>query len=476
MNIGAVQRQSIILFIWQIAYTFIGFLSTIYFARTVGASVLGGYFLFVAYFTVISLVTDGGFGGAAVKRISEGKEQNEYFSAFVVLRSLFVILVIVILLISRRYFVDFNDAGTFMWFLLALAVSVMFGAISGAMQGCGKVGVQATGNFVNNISRIIVQVIAVFFGFGTAGLAGGFVFGMLVGTLLQLHFFGLSFVSFEWKHIKNLATFSAWIFLISSGVIVFSTSDTIMIGYYLNNSDVGVYRIALQLSAMAGFTAIALRSTLWPRVSRWSKIGETGLIEESISRAFTYSIILAVPMFAGGILLGDKILYFFYGEEFAGGYISMIVLLIVQIVTIIYYLFSAYLTALDNLKDLSKVTMIAVAINIALNAALIPLVGIAGAAIATLLTMGLNAILASRLLSKILTIRIEYGCLMNILKASIMMSLFIGMYRLMIPISNVWQVIIPIILGGGIYAVLVLKYDGKIYEEIKSVITGIRSK
>ena len=56
-----------------------------YFAHTVGAGVLGGYFLFMAYFGIINLVSDGGFGGAAIKRISEGEEQDAYFSAFFVL-------------------------------------------------------------------------------------------------------------------------------------------------------------------------------------------------------------------------------------------------------------------------------------------------------------------------------------------------------------------------------------------------------
>ena len=91
MSTDAIQRQSIISLIWQIALTFIGFLSTIYFARTVGASVLGGYFLFLAYLSIIGLIANGGFGEAAIKRISEGEEQDAYFSAFIVLRSVLIV-------------------------------------------------------------------------------------------------------------------------------------------------------------------------------------------------------------------------------------------------------------------------------------------------------------------------------------------------------------------------------------------------
>ena len=469
MSIDAIKRQSIVSLIWQIALTFIGFLSTIYFAHAVGASVLGGYFLFLAYLSIINLVADGGFGGAAIKRISEGEEQDAYFSAFIVLRSVFVTLVVVVLIAFRSYFVDLNDAGTFIWLILALIVGILGGVIQSGINGCGKMGISATAGFINSFSRIIVQVIAVFLGYGVAGLTGGFVVGIVVSSIVQLRFFDLHFVRFGWRHIKSLATFSVWVFLISSGAIVFSTADTVLIGYYLSNTDVGVYRIILQFTLLASFTTVALGSTLYPKISRWGKTGETGLIEESLSRAFTYSLVLAIPMFAGGVLLGDKLLYYFYGSEFGQGYMTMVILFIVQIVNIFYFFLSSYLSALDHLKDLFKITVVAVVANIVLNAALIPVIGIAGAAIATLVTMGLNAVLALWVLSKMLTIRLEAGSLLNILKASVVMSLFVGVYRMLIPLSNVWLALVPVVLGGIIYGVLVLKFDRKIYEELKGI-------
>jgi len=469
MSIDAIQRQSIVSLIWQIALTFIGFLSTIYFAHAVGASVLGGYFLFLAYLSIIDLIANGGFGEAAIKRISEGEEQDAYFSAFVVLRSVFVTLVVVALIAFRSYFVDLNEAGTFIWLILALIVGLFWWAVSSGIQGCGKIGIGATAVFINNISRIIVQVIAVFFGYGVAGLTGGFVVGMFVGSIVQLRFFDLRFVRFRWMHIKSLSTFSLWVFLISSGGIVFSNADTVMIGYYLGNADVGVYRIVLQFTFMATFTTVALRSTLYPRVSRWGKTDDTGLMEKSLSSAITYSLVLAIPVFVGGFLLGDKLLYYFYGAEYGEGYITMVVLFIVQIVNIFSSLFTAYLTAMDYLKNLFRITVVSVAANIVLNALLIPLIGILGAAVATLVTMGLNAVLAMWVLSKILMIRVEIDSLLNILKASVVMGLFVGGYRLFVPLSNVWLALVPVVLGGAIYMVLMLRFDKKIYDELKGI-------
>ncbi len=468
MSIEPIQRQSIVSLIWQIAFTFIGFLSTMYFAHAVGAEVLGAYFLFVAYFSIIGLMTDGGFGGAAIKRISEGEEQDAYFSAFVVLRSVFVTVVLTALIAFRGLFVDLNSAGTFIWLLVALVVSLLHGAVLSGNAGCGKMGIDATAVFINNVSRILVQIVAVFLGYGVAGLAGGFVLGMLVGSIVQLRFFDLRFVRFGWRHLKSLSSFSFWSFLVSGGGLVFVYSDSVMIGYFLNNADVGVYRVIFQFTALAAFTATALRGTLRPRVSRWDKIGETGLIEESLSRAFTYSLILVLPLFVGGALLGDRLLYFFYGADFVS-YTTLMILFTVQIVNIFQYFFTTYLSAMDQLKDLFKITVVAVVANIALNAALIPVMGISGAAVATLVTMSLNAVLARRVLARKITLRVERSSLVNIFKASVVMGTVVGVYRLIVPLSSVWLSLVPVVVGAGVYGVLVLKFDKKIYEELKGI-------
>ena len=471
LSIGEVQRQSIASFISQITFTFIGFLSTMYFAHAVGASTLGAYFLFTAYFGIINMITDGGFGGAAIKRISEGEEQDAYFTAFFILRSLFMVVSIVALIAFSQYFVDFDSAGIFNWFLLALIVSLLYGTVSSGIAGCGNMGIYAAGNFINNISRILIQVAAIFVGFDVLGLVGGFVAGMLIATIIEFRFFDLHFVRFGWRHIKSLSIFSFWLFLTSGGILLYSYADTVMIGYYLTNIDVGVYRVVFQFTTVSLIVTTAIRATLWPKVSRWGKISEVGLIEESLSRAISYSLILPVPVFIGGTLLGDKLLYFFYGAEFTRGYLTLVTLLFVQIVTVFQIFIFMNLSALDHQKESFKVTAVGAIANIVLNLLLIPLVGIIGAAIATLVTMASTAVLGRIVLSRIINIRVEYVSILNILKASAVMALLVGGYRLFIPLSNLWLTITPIAIGGIVYGVLLLKLDRAICDELKTIVT-----
>lgn len=470
MGIEPVQRQSIITFTIQIAYTLLGFISTMYFAHAVGASVLGSYFLLLAYFGLSGIVSEVGFGGAAIKRISEGEEQDAYFSAFFVLRLLFSTLVIIGLIAFRSYFVDIDNAGLFVWLLLALIMSIFHTTLHYGVAGCGKIGIFSTCTFINNASRIIIQVVTVYLGFEAVGLAGGFVAGMFISFVIELRFLDLHLVPFGWKHIKSLSLFSFWLFLTTSGVAVYSYADTTLIGYFLSTSDVGIYRVAFQLTLVATLATTALESTLFPKVSRWFKINDYEKAEKSLSRAVNYSLLLAIPVFTGGFLLGDKMLYFFYGADFLQGYSALLLLLGVQIANVFQYLFLMFLSASDHQKEAFKITAVAVSLNIILDIALIPLLGITGAAIATLATLTLNALLASRELSKILKIRIEHSSISNIIKASAAMGILVGTYRLIVPLSNVWVTLIPVIFGGVIYGILMMKMDGKICGELRSIV------
>lgn len=470
LNVDAVQRQSIISLFWQLAITAVGFGSTMYFAHAVGAEVLGAYFLLMAYFSIFNLVSDGGFGGAAIKRISEGDERDEYFSAFLALRSVFLITVLMFLILFGGSFMDLKTSGLFIWLLLLMVISLFQGSVATGVVGNGKMGIASTCNAITIISTVIFQILGIFLGLGAAGLAGGMVAGLLLGTMIEFRFFDLHLVRFNWKHIKSLFVFAFWLFLSSGGALVFLQADTVLIGYFMENSDVGIYKVVSQFTMAATFTTYALRTTLWPKVSSWGKKGEMGLVVESLARAFSYSLILAIPVFTGGVLLGDRLLYFFYGENFASGYMALVILLAVQVVNVFQFFFTMYLDALNHPKESFKVTAAAAVVNIVLDIILIPKFGIAGACVATLISMIINAALARNALSKIITINVERTCLLNITKASAAMALFVIVYRLFVPLSSVWLTLFPVAIGGGIFCILILKLDKKIYDDMKTIV------
>ena len=473
MKVSSIQRQSIITLGSTIGLTIIGFFSTIYFAHALGPAPIGAYFLFLAYVGIFNLVGDGGFGGAAVKRISEGKEPNEYFSAFVLIRIALLAVSVTVLLWAEPYLKDVTSSGVFFWLLLALIVSVFSGISGVGVYGAGKVGVFQISGFIDVLVRTLFQIIAVFLGYEVAGLTGGFVGGLIAGGLMNFRYLDFKLVRFGFSHLKNLTGFSFWIFLTASGSLVFSYADTILIGFFMSNADVGIYRTAFQLTSVATFATLAFHTVLYPKISNWGIQRQIAEIENSLARAWTYSLFLAIPTCIGGWILGDKLLYYLYGASFVEGAPALSFLLLVQVVNVFMYLGTMSLTALNRPKDAFWVTVIAAVANILLDIVLIPFMGITGAAVATLIAMTLNAIGALILLSRTISVKFEYTPIKNILYAASLMGVLLVCINFLLPLSNIIIVIAVVILGAAIYTIVLFKLDREMHDEIKDLIVNL---
>lgn len=469
MNVSQIQRQSLIVFGSTIATTFVGFLATIYFAHVLGPAPLGVYFLFVAYFGIFNLVGDGGFGGAAVKRISEGKDQDEYFSAFVVIRIILLALSVTALLVAEPFLKDVTSSGIFFWLLLAMIVSVFPSCASSGVYGSGKVGIHQISTVIELLFRVLLQVVSVYLGYSAAGLAGGFVGGLIAGGIANFWYLELRLVRFRASHVKNLSIFSFWIFLTTSGSLIFSYTDTILISFFMNTTEVGIYRTALQLASVGSFTTMALQTVLYPKISSWAAQGRITDIENSLAKACTYSLFLSVPICIGGWILGERLLYFLYGASFTGGTIPLFFLLIVQIVNIFMFLGTTSLNALDHPKDAFWISLFASFVNILLLVVFIPVIGITGAAVATLIAMTLNSVVAYVLLSRVISVKIEYRAIKNILCAAGVMGIFLLCIHFLIPLTHIVAVLAVIIAGAVIYLLVLLKRDREIREELRGI-------
>ncbi len=473
MDIGPVRRHSLIAFSSSIGVTVIGFFATIYIAHNAGAAALGGFFLLLAYVGVIGLFTDGGVSGAALQRISEGGSQDEYFSAHAAMRGVLLAATITLLLAARPLFVDLNQSGLFLWLLVALVVTTAAGIISTAVYGSGKVGILQIADLANNIVRFIVQVIAVYIGYSVGGLAAGFIAGIIAGMLINMQVLSMKIVRFGRRTILGLLSFSGWAFITGLTGALLGYADTILVGYFLSNSEIGMYKTSFQLATIALFVMVALRTALYPKVAAWMKAGETRSVETALSRAITYSLALAVPAACGAWVLGSSLLYYLYGASFVAAGPALSLLFMVELVTVFLSLETMCLGALDMPKSVFLVTAIGAASTILLDILLIPLYGITGAALALLLGTGIFALAAHQVLKKRIQVRIEKKPVLSIVVSSLVMALCVSGYQYVIPDTNVFLIAGAVVVGMLIYSLLLMRLDRGIRDEVRDLVTGI---
>ena len=471
MRIPAIQRQSALSLLSTIGITLIGFISTMLFSHLLGKDLMGVYYLFLAYYGIFNMIGDGGFGQAAVKRISEGKEQNEYLTAYVTLRALLIIVSTLLLLGLSPFFVDLQGYNLIPWIIAALAASFFGHSVIYGVYGLGHVGVFNVASGISELFRILIQIVAVLLGYSVFGLYGGFIVGIIISGILCLKYFTLKPAKFSFRHISSLATYGLWIFLIGTGSIVFAYADTIFIGYFMTNGDVGVYRTAYQFTSIATFICAAITGTLTPKISHWSANNQMDKISPVITRGITLSLLLAIPAAMGGYLLSERLLYFFYGADFAAGWMVCSILLIGQIVAVFISLFGVALTASDHARQSFYATAFAAVLNIILNISLIPILGINGAAIATLISYTLNAVLIYHFLKRYIPVRLEIRSICHIVISSLIMALFVFIYIQIVPLTNVGLVLIPVVIGALIYIFLLFKLDRGIRDELVGMVT-----
>ncbi len=127
------------------------------------------------------------------------------------------------------------------------------------------------------------------------------------------------------------------------------------------------------------------------------------------------------------------------------------------------------LNALDHPKEAFSITFIASLANILLNIAFIPVMGITGAAIATLIAMAVNAIGAFILLSRVITVKIEYTSVEKILCAAGIMGIFLLVIRFTFPFTHIAIVLAAVLTSATIYLFVLLRWDREIRDEIRNL-------
>jgi O-antigen/teichoic acid export membrane protein len=170
-----------------------------------------------------------------------------------------------------------------------------------------------------------------------------------------------------------------------------SLGDRLVIGWFRDAQQVGVYAAAYALAGLIGAVGAPFWSPLYPLMAaHYRDANRPALV--AASRRFTSSYFtIGIPMVAGLTLFSAPALTLFGSHEFTIGRFAFLAialgLLADQTTAVASYIF--YLE--KESRRLRNIAVMSAVVNLALNVALVPTFGIAGAACATLLAYGLMA-------------------------------------------------------------------------------------
>jgi O-antigen/teichoic acid export membrane protein len=165
--------------------------------------------------------------------------------------------------------------------------------------------------------------------------------------------------------------------------------DQYMIGYLLDPAQVGLYAIAVNLTNLILRVPDATGTVLFPRLAGASE-GEAHAQTAAVCR---HTLFITVLAGFGYLCLGGVAIRVLYGEAYVDAIAPMLLMLPGVVMLSLYLLLTRNFTSRNRQEVNIAAAATALVVNVALNAILIPRLGISGAALSTAVSYSLAALI-----------------------------------------------------------------------------------
>lgn len=397
---SSAQRISLIAFAIRVASAAIAFLSQVLLARLMGTYEYGVFALVWVWVLILGSLSNLGMSTAVIRFMPEYVAAGD----FARLRGL---------LLSSRYVA----LGCSTIFAALGALTVWFGAklfdshyVLPFLVGFLAVPMVSLGDTLEGIARgggwairaltptYIVRPIALF-AFMLAAWAMGFPIDGTTGILCAV---AAAYTTTIWQlamttnHVERTHPLTAkpktelrsWmivalpIFLVDGFFFLLLNSDVAMVGALMNPDDVAVYYATAKTLALAHFVAFAVKAGVAHQfaahINNPDKTELRVLARRSVAWTFWPTLGVGLVLLAlGSFILG------LFGNEFKEGHTLLFILMAGVVLRASIGPAESLLNMTGNQISCATIFAVTLAVNIALNAMLIPLYGLYGAAIAT---------------------------------------------------------------------------------------------
>lgn len=216
---------------------------------------------------------------------------------------------------------------------------------------------------------------------GLIGAIAAQLAGYLVGAALGVYFSRDSYRAvFDRRKLGRMLRFSAPLVPSSIAVFVAMYVDRIAIKELMTMEDVGVFGVGYRVATIASLLMIGFQGALTPLVYTHHRLPETPL---NVARLFRYFVAFALFACASLSLFAPELVALFATPRYRGS-AAVVPFLSASVLLSGMYVFAPGLGLAKKTVGIALITTAGAVLNTVLNFALVPLLGIRGAALATL--------------------------------------------------------------------------------------------
>ncbi len=380
------------LFFGQISGRVLRAALVIFAARLLGPESWGAFSYVMSLVAFLLILSDIGISAIVTREAAKNPEASaEYFSTAFFLKIGLLAVGSAVLIFGAPYLTKIDEARTL---LSVVTLLLIFDSLRNYGFAIGRAIEHMQWEAINEIFTNIVIVGLGMYALmkypGSAGLTYAYIAGTAAGLVLMIwmlrHYFSKILTHFNSKLIKPIISSSLpFAFASFLGAIMINT-DLIMLGWMRSPAEIGFYSASQKpimfLYTMAGLFA----ASLFPVLSKLSHSDHKERFRRILEKSIVASLFVAVPAALIGLPLSAGIIGLLFGPEYLPATASFQVLLLTLLIIFPSVIVSNSLLAYNQQKKFVRFSLIGAIGNILFNVLLIPVLGIVGCSISTLIT------------------------------------------------------------------------------------------
>lgn len=259
-----------------------------------------------------------------------------------------------------------------------------------------------------------------------------------------------------WTNVRKYLWGSFRLWLPTIAASIYTSFDKIMLGYFTNDTQVGLYVNSQKIVKIATTVTTSLATVTIPKVANSYSNGKIEEMRETVYKSLTAVSFLAFPMCAGLMAIRETLVPWFLGK----GFEPVVNLLLISSLLIITLSWSSILanqvlvaTKRENLYTLAIV--IAAIINVGLNMVLIPRLQSMGALITSVAAEYIGMLIMLWFSRNVISVKIFLKKIIKYVMCSVVMYCVVYSMGMFLP-KAFFTTIAQIFIGGIIYSGLMV--------------------
>lgn len=441
--------------LYQLTMIVLPFITIPIVSHALGVEGIGTYNYINSVSSYFILVAGLGLANYGVREIASVKDDKQTLSEKFWTLEIFNVIIALIVIFFYLIFIQFTTEKT-LFIISGITVIATLFDISWFYYG-----IQDFKDItkINIITKVISFVCIIVFVKNKSDLYNYFVIQSISVLLsnLTLWFFVFKKINFvkvkiskSMMHLKPALEY----FVGKVSITLYTTVNKTLLGYFISATAVGVYSNSLQLILIIVTLLGTIDTVLMPHMTSLYSSDNQGAMMEILTKIINGQLYFSIALMFGILSISDKMVPWFFGPQFEQ--VSLVMSVFAPLVIIMPLgttIVRQYLIPRNYIKNFNKSVVVAAIVSIIINIILLPLIGIWGSIIATIVSEAIVTIIRIIDLKINSNFNFDMNSIFCYFVSGVIMLISIKMITIKMPGTSV-TTFIQIIIGSVVYLIL----------------------